>query len=160
MKTLADAFEHTLKDIYFAENAIVKALLEASTAAVNKELKEALKHHAVETKGDVETLRAVFKSINKKPEGEKCDAIEGLIDECNGAIAEARGPIAKDAMIIGCCQAIEHYEIARFGTLRAWAKALGLDPAHALLTQIIDDHKAADHKLSYLAILTINQPKT
>ncbi len=159
MKTLSDAFEHTLKDVYFAENAVVKALLEASGAAAHKDLKEALKHHSVETKNDVEILRAVFKSIGKKAEGEKCAAIEGLIDECQGVVAEAEGATARDASIIGCCQAIEHYEIARFGTLRAWAKALGHEEAHGLLTGILDDHKGADHRLSSLAISTINALK-
>jgi len=159
MKTLSDAFEHTLKDLYFAENTVVKALQTAAGAATQKDLKEALKRHADETAQDVEILRAVFQSIGKKPEGEKCDAIEGLIQECKGVIDEATGTVARNASILGCCQAIEHYEIARAGTLREWAKALGNVEGHALLTQILDDHKAANHKLSHLAITEINRPK-
>ncbi len=159
MKSLSDAFEHTLKDLYYAENAVVKALQEAAGAATHKDLKDALKHHSDETAQDVEFLRDVFKTIDIKPEGEKCDAIEGLIKECKGVIEEATGPTAKNASILACCQAIEHYEIARAGTLREWAKTLGNADGHALLTQILDDHKGANHTLSHLAITEINRTK-
>jgi ferritin-like metal-binding protein YciE len=111
MKTLADAFEHTLQDVYYAENAIAKALPKVIDAVSNSDLKTALKDHLVETKGQIRTLQAVFKSIGKKASGEKCDAIEGLIKETEGVIEEAKGAIARHAVIIGCCQAVEHYEI-------------------------------------------------
>ena len=88
MKTLADAFEHTLKDMYYAENALLKAIPVTAAAATNKDLKQSLKEHLAETKAQVETLKKVFKSIGKKPAGEKCDAIEGLIKECEGVIEE------------------------------------------------------------------------
>lgn len=152
MKTLADVFEHTLKDIYYAENALTKALPKTATAATAKDLKQALKDHLAETKGQIETLQQVFKSIGKKAEGEKCDAIDGLIKECEGAIEDAKTAEARDAAIIGCCQAIEHYEIARYGTLRAWAKALGHKEAHDLLGAILDEEKAANNKLTHLAV--------
>jgi ferritin-like metal-binding protein YciE len=152
MKTLADAFEHTLKDIYYAENALTKAIPKAATAATAKELKQALKDHLAETRGQIETLQKVFKSIGKKAEGEKCDAIEGLIKECEGVIEEANAAEARDAAIIGCCQAIEHYEIARYGTLRAWAKSLGHREAHDLIGAILDEEKAANNKLTHLAV--------
>jgi ferritin-like metal-binding protein YciE len=152
MKTLADVFEHTLKDIYYAENALTKAIPKATTAATAKDLKQALRDHLAETHRHIETLQKVFKSIGKKPEGEKCDAIEGLIKECEGAIEEADAAEALDAAIIGCCQAIEHYEIARYGTLRAWAKALGHSQAHDLLGAILDEEKAANNKLTHLAV--------
>jgi ferritin-like metal-binding protein YciE len=158
MKTLADAFEHTLQDVYFAENAIVKSLPKVIDAVANGDLKIALKYHFTETKEQIKTLEAVFKSIGKKASGEKCDAIEGLIKETEGVIEEAKGSVAKHAAIIGCCQAVEHYEIARYGTLREWAKALGESEAHELLSEILDQEKAVNHKLTHIAITTINKP--
>jgi ferritin-like metal-binding protein YciE len=157
MKTLADAFEHTLQDVYYAEHAITKALPNVIDAVTNNDLKTALKDHLAETKGQIKTLDAVFKSIGKKASGEKCDAIEGLIKETEGVIEEGKGAVAKHAAIIGCCQAVEHYEIARYGTLREWAKALGETEAHDLLSGILDQEKAANHKLTHLAISEINK---
>ena len=158
MKTLADAFEHTLQDVYYAEHAITKALPKVIGAVSNADLKTALKDHLTETKGQIKTLDAVFKSIGKKASGEKCDAIEGLIKETEGVIEEAEGAVAKHAAIIGCCQAVEHYEISRYGTLREWAKALGETKAHDLLTEILDQEKAANAKLTNIAITEINRP--
>lgn len=156
MKTLSDAFEHTLKDIYYAENALTKALPKVAKAATSKKLKDALEEHLSETKEQVKTLDKVFKSIGKKPEGEKCDAIEGLIKETDGLIEEAEGE-ALNAMLIGACQTVEHYEIARYGTLREWAKILGHHEAHDLLTSILDQEKAANSKLTNLAVSDINK---
>ncbi len=157
MKTLADAFEHTLHDVYYAENAITKALPKVIDAVSNGDLKTVLKDHLAETKGQIKTLDAVFKSIGKKASGEKCDAIEGLIKETEGVIKEAEGSVAKHAAVIGCCQAVEHYEISRYGTLREWAKALGKTEAHDLLSGILDQEKAANHKLTHLAVTGINR---
>jgi len=157
MKTLADAFEHTLQDVYFAENAITKALPKVIDAVSNGDLKTTLKDHLAETKGQIKTLDAVFKSIGKKASGEKCDAIEGLIKETEGVIKESKGSVAMHAAVIGCCQAVEHYEISRYGTLREWAKALGETEAHDLLSGILDQEKAANHKLTHLAISEINK---
>ena len=157
MKTLADAFEHTLKDVYYAENAIAKALPKVIDAVSNADLKSVLKDHLAETKGQIKTLQAVFKSIGKKASGEKCDAIEGLLKETDGVMEEAKGAVARHAAIIGCCQAVEHYEIARYGTLREWAKALGEIRAHELLSEILDQEKAANSKLTNIAITEINK---
>ena len=157
MKTLADAFEHTLQDVYYAENAITKALPKVIDAVTNSELKTALKDHLSETKGQIKTLNAVFKSLGKKASGDKCDAIEGLIKETDGVIKDAKGAVAKNAAIIGCCQAIEHYEISRYGTLREWAKELGEAEAHDLLSSILDQEKAANHKLTHIALTTVNK---
>ena len=157
MKTLADAFEHTLQDIYYAENALTKALPEVIKAATNKELKMGLEDHLEETRGQIKTLQQVFKSIGVKPAGEKCDAIEGLIKETQSVIGEASGAAARNAALIGCCQAVEHYEISRYGTLREWAKALGNMEAHDLLSSILDQEKAANHKLTHLAVTTVNK---
>ena len=159
MKTLADAFEHTLQDMYYAENAIIKALPKVIAAVSNADLKAALQSHLKETKGQITTLDAVFKSIGKKPSGEKCDAIEGILKETEGVIEEAEGDIAKHAAIIGCCQEVEHYEIARNGTLREWAKALGKDEAHDLLSGILDQEKAANHTLTHIAVTEINKSR-
>ena len=152
MKTLADAFEHTLQDVYYAENAITKALPKVIAAVTNADLKAALQDHLAETKGQIKTLDAVFKSIGKRPAGEKCDAIEGLIKETEGVIEEASGSVAKHAVIIGCCQAVEHYEIARYGTLIAWAEAVGHDDIVRLLNTNLNEEKAADRKLSNIAL--------
>ncbi len=157
MKTLADAFEHTLQDVYYAENAIAKALPKVIDVVSNAELKAALKDHLAETKGQIKTLQAVFKSIGRKASGEKCDAIDGLLKETDGVIEEAKGVVARHAAIIGCCQAVEHYEIARYGTLREWAKALGKTEAHELLSEILDQEKAANSKLTNIAITEINK---
>ena len=157
MKTLADAFHHTLQDVYFAEHALLKALPKVVSAVSSKELKAALKGHLAETKDQITLLERVFTSIGEKASGEKCDAIAGLIKECEGVIADASGKVARNAAVIGCCQAIEHYEIARYGTLREWATALGHDEAHELLTKILDQEKKANHSLTHLAVTSINQ---
>lgn len=156
MKTLQDAFEHTLQDVYYAENALVKALPNVHKAANGKKLKQAIEEHLEETKGQVKKLDEVFKSIGKKASGEKCDAIEGLIKETEGIIEEATGE-AKNAALVAACQAVEHYEIARYGTLREWAKVLGHSKAHDLLTEILDQEKAANSKLTNLAVSDINK---
>ncbi|MDF1609584.1 ferritin-like domain-containing protein [Hoeflea sp. YIM 152468] len=155
MKTLSDAFEHTLQDIYYAENALVKALPKVQQAANGKKLKDAIGEHLEETKGQVKTLEKVFKSIGKKASGEKCDAIEGLIKETESIIEDATG-VAKNAALIAAAQAVEHYEIARYGTLREWAKVLGHSEAHDLLTAILDEEKAANSKLTNLAVSSVN----
>lgn len=157
MKTLSEMFEHTLEDVYYAENALTKALPKAARAVSNKALKQAIEDHLEETKGQIKTLEKVFKSLGRKASGEKCDAIEGLIKETDGIIEEAKGAAALNAGIIAAAQAVEHYEIARYGTLREWAKILGHDEAHDLLTGILDQEKAANSKLTNLAVSTINK---
>ncbi|UCA47561.1 ferritin-like domain-containing protein [Pseudochrobactrum sp. XF203] len=157
MKTLADIFLHTLKDVYYAENAIVKALPNVAKAAQDAKLKEAAEKHLEETKGQIEILKKVFKSIGKSAEGEKCDAIEGLIKETDGLIKEASGT-ALNAGLLAACQAVEHYEISRYGSLREWAKQLGHEEAHTLLSEILDQEKATNNKLTNLAISSINKP--
>ena len=156
MKTLAEAFHHTLKDIYYAEKALTKALPKVASAAGTSDLKKAVEHHLEETKEQIKLLEKVFSSIDEKAEGEKCDAIEGLIKETEGIIKEASG-VALDAALIAAAQAVEHYEIARYGTLREWAKVLGYNKAHDLLTQILDMEKAANAKLTAMAVETVNQ---
>ena len=156
MKTLADIFEHTLQDMYYAENAITKALPKVAAAAKDAKLKKAAEDHLAETKGQIKKLEQVFKSIGKKASGEKCDAIEGLTKEADGLMEEATGT-ALDAGLLAACQAVEHYEISRYGSLREWAKELGHDEAHKLLSEILDEEKATNNKLTNLAITSINR---
>lgn len=151
MKTLADAFHHTLKDIYYAENALTKAMPKMIKAVGDGDIKTAFEEHLKETKKQITILKKVFESIKKPAEGEKCDAIEGLIKETSGIIDEASGK-ALGAGLIGAAQAIEHYEIARYGTLRQWAKELKNNEAHDLLSEILDMEKAANAKLTGIAV--------
>jgi len=156
MKTLAEIFEHTLEDVYYAENAITKALPKVAKAATDAKLKKAAEEHLEETKGQIKKLEQVFKSIGKKAAGEKCDAIEGLIKEAEGLIEDASGT-ALNAGLLAACQAVEHYEISRYGSLREWAKDLGHDEAHKLLSEILDQEKATNNKLTNLAVTSINK---
>ena len=158
MKTLAEAFHHTLKDVYYAEKALVKALPKVADAAKNPEFSALVKAHLAETKQQIMILDKVFAAIGEKPAGEKCDAIEGLIKETEGLIEEASG-VALDACLIAAAQAVEHYEIARYGTLREWAKVLGHTEAQDLLGQILDMEKAANSKLTGLAVTEVNVAK-
>lgn len=155
MKTLADAFHHTLQDIYYAETALTKALPNVEKAAGNAEFKALVKAHLAETKQQIVILDKVFASIGQKAAGTKCDAIDGLIKETDGIIADATG-IALDACLIAAAQAVEHYEIARYGALREWAKVLGHTEAHDLLSQILDMEKAANSKLTGVAVSAVN----
>jgi len=156
MKSLAEIFEHTLQDVYYAENAITKALPKVAKAANNAELKKAAEEHLAETKDQIKKLDQVFKSIGKKASGEKCDAIDGLIKEADGLMQEAEGT-ALDSGLLAACQAVEHYEIARYGSLREWAKDLGHEEAHTLLSEILDQEKATNNKLTNLAVTSINK---
>lgn len=157
VKTLKDALVHTMQDVYYAENAIAKALPGVIEAVSKSELKTALEDHLKETRQQISELKKAFKSIGETPKGEKCDAIEGLIKECDGVIEEAKGAVAKHAAIVGCCQAIEHYEIARYGTMREWAKVLGEDEVHTILSGILDQEKAANNKLTAISVESLNK---
>ena len=157
MKTLADAFEHTLKDIYYAENTIARALPRVIESISQNEFKSALLSHLAETKEQIKILGKVFKTIGLSASGEKCHAIEGLIKETEEIITEAKGAVAKNAALAGACQAIEHYEIARYGTLREWAKTLKNEEAHVLLSEILDMEKAANNKLNAIALNSLNK---
>ena len=123
------------------------------------EFKQALKDHLVETKDQIKILNKVFKTIGVEASGVKCDAIDGLIKETEGLIEEAKGTVARNAALAGACQAVEHYEIARYGTLREWAKVLDNAEAHTLLSEILDMEKAANSKLTAIAIDSLNQTK-
>lgn len=150
-KGLADLFHDTLKDVYFAEKKILTALSKLAKAAESEELKAAFEKHRTETEGHVERLEQVFEMIEKKPQRKTCPAINGLTEEGGEIIEDYKGSPAIDAGLIGAAQAVEHYEIARYGALRAWAEQLGLDQAASLLQQTLEEEEATDEALTELA---------
>ena len=156
MKSLADLFEDTLKDIYFAEKQIVKALPKMAKKASSEDLSDAFNTHLEETIVHVERLEQVFKLIDKAPRGKKCEAILGIIKEAEELMEEAETDTVRDAAMVGAAQAVEHYEISRYGTLKAWASKLGREDAAELLDETLREEKATDEKLSELAELEIN----
>jgi ferritin-like metal-binding protein YciE len=157
MDTLKDMFEETLKDVYFAENAIIKALPKMSEKAQSKDLKAAFEEHLEETKEQVGRLDKIFKMLGTKAEGKECPALKGLVQETEELISEAKNADVLDAGLIGCAQAVEHYEMARYGTLKAWAEQLEMEDAAELLEETLDEEKAADEKLSELALAGLNR---
>jgi ferritin-like metal-binding protein YciE len=157
MRTLNDLFEETLKDVYFAETALLKALPKMAGKAQAKDLKAALTEHTKETEGQVKRLDKIFKLIGKKPEGKECPALKGLVEETEELMSDAENADVLDAGLIGCAQAVEHYEIARYGTLCAWAEQLDMEDAAELLEETLEEEKAADEKLTELAESSINE---
>jgi ferritin-like metal-binding protein YciE len=152
METLKDLFAETLKDVYFAENAILKALPKMSEKASSAELKRAFDDHLEETKAQVRRLEAVFKLIGAQPEGKECPVLKGLVQETEEHMRAARTPEVMDAGLIGCAQAVEHYEMARYGSLLTWAEQLELDEALDLLEETLEEEESADEKLSEIAM--------
>jgi ferritin-like metal-binding protein YciE len=150
-KTLADAFHETLKDVYYAEKQALKALKKSAKAANSPELKTAFETHATETVQQVERLTQVFGIIGKAARGKTCKAMLGLTAEMDDDLADFGGTEAADAVLIGCAQAVEHYEIARYGMLKAWAQKLGLSNAATLLSQTLEEEKRTDALLSKIA---------
>jgi ferritin-like metal-binding protein YciE len=150
-KTLDDAFEETLKDLYFAEKQSVKATKKSAKAASLPALKEAFEAHHEETLIQVERLEKVFELLGKSPRAKTCDAMQGIVSEMQEDLAEFAGSPAADAVIIGCAQALEHYEIARYGMMKTWAGLLGMKEAAALFDQSLKEEKNADALLSKLA---------
>lgn len=156
-KTLDGLFHDTLKDIYYAEKKILTTLPKMAKAARNGALKAAFKKHRGETEGHVERLEQVFAIIEKKPQGKTCAAIVGITDEGTEIMDEYKGSPALDAGLLAAAQAVEHYEISRYGTLRTWAEELGHDDAATLLQQTLDEEEATDEALTELAESVVNQ---
>lgn len=150
-KTLEKLFHETLKDIYYAERKILKALPKMARGAEAHELKTALEHHAAETQEHVERLQRVFKICGKQPQGKTCEAIEGLLAEGSEILEDFKGQPALDAGIISSAQAVEHYEITRYGTLKRWAEVLELKEVAKLLDQTLQEESKADSNLTKLA---------
>ncbi len=155
-KSLDDLFEGCLKDALWAENALLKALPKMSKNATSLKLKKALDDHRKETAEQIKILKAVFKSIKVKAEEEKCDAMAGIIEEGEGILEETQPGPVRDAGIIAACQKAEHYEIASYGTMIAYAKLLKHNEAKKLLSEILTQEKNADKLLSKMAISEIN----
>jgi ferritin-like metal-binding protein YciE len=151
VKSMQDLFEATLKDIYYAEKQILKALPTMVKKANGKELKDALETHRKETEGQVKRLEQVFKLIDVAARGKKCEAIEGIIGEAKEHMEEIDDEQVLDAGMISSAQAVEHYEICRYGTLIEWARDLGHRDAIGLLQQNLDQEKNADRLLSQIA---------
>ena len=157
MKTFDDLFEHFLRDIYYAERQILKALPKMARKAESKELKAAFEEHQHETEGQVEILREVFDALGKKAGGVTCEAIEGILEEGEEIMSETEDAEVRDAGMIAAAQAVEHYEITRYGTLIAWARQLGHDEVVEKLETILKQEKAADDKLNGLAQDKVNR---
>jgi len=155
-KLLKDLFHDTLKDIYFAEKKILSALPKMAKAAQSPDLKAAFEKHQAETEGQVERLEQVFASIGETPKGKTCDAIMGILDEGKEIMDEYKGMPALDAGLLAAAQAVEHYEISRYGTLKCWASELGYKDAVKLLDATLKEEKTTDATLSKLAEGEVN----
>ena len=155
-KTLDDLFHDTLKDIYYAERKILKTLPKMARAAASPDLKAAFEKHRDETEGHVERLQQVFEIMGKRPQGKTCDAIEGIVAEGEEIIETFKGTPAIDAGLISSAQAVEHYEITRYGTLKRWAEVLGMDDAASLLAQTLEEESMTDEALTGLADASAN----
>lgn len=156
-KKLDELFHDTLKDIYFAEKKILATLPKMAKAAQSEELKAAFEKHLTETEGQIERLEQVFAVIEKKPQGKTCAAINGITEEGAEIMEEYKGSPALDAGLLAAAQAVEHYEISRYGTLIAWAEELGLDDAVSLLKETLEEEEATDEALTEIAKTAINQ---
>src|ERR1700761_9245489 len=150
-KKLNDLFYDTLKDIYYAERQILKALPKMARAAQSAELKAGFEKHLEETEGQVERLQQIFEIIGKRAQGKTCEAIQGIIAEGEEIIEEFKGTAALDAGLISSAQAVEHYEITRYGTLKAWAEKLGKNDAAKLLDATLKEESQTDETLTTLA---------
>jgi ferritin-like metal-binding protein YciE len=155
-KDLNDLFLDTLKDIYYAEKQIYKSLPKMAKAANSDKLRAAFEKHEGETETQIERLEKIFEIIGKAARGKKCDAIEGILDEGKEIMEEYEGAPALDAGLLAAAQAVEHYEISRYGTLKTWANQLGLTQAVKLLDQTLAEEKKTDETLSALAETAVN----
>jgi len=153
---LEDLFHETLKDIYFAENKILKTLPKMAKAAQSKELKAAFNQHERETRGQVKRLDRVFKIIGKPSRGKTCAAINGIAEEGSEIMKDFKGMPALDAGLLAAAQAVEHYEISRYGTLATWAEELGYDEAVQLLEETLEEEKNTDKTLTSIAKSVVN----
>ena len=156
-KTLDDLFLDTLKDIYYAEKQIVKALPKMAKAATSPQLKAGFEQHLEETEGHIERLEQVFELLGKPARSKTCDAILGILEEGKSIMDEYKGTVALDAGLVSSAQAVEHYEIARYGTLKTWAQQLGMKEAVSLLDATLKEEEATDKKLSQVAVGDVNR---
>ena len=159
-KALDDLFHDTLRDIYYAERQILKALSKMARGCDSEELRDAFLTHREQTEGQVERLQQVFEAIGKSPRGKTCPAIDGIIEEGDEIMSSFKGSPALDAGLIAAAQAVEHYEMARYGTLRQWAGLLGLTEAARLLDQTLAEESQTDALLTKLAEKQANATAT
>ena len=157
IKTLDDLFVHQLQDIYYAENQITKALPKMIQKATDPQLKQAFQTHLGETEQQIKMVEQVFRMHGHDPKGVTCPAIEGIIDEAEELAGEVEDKDVLDAALLAAAQAVEHYEITRYGTLVAWAKQLGRQDCASVLHQIMEQEKATDQKLNRIAESKVNQ---
>jgi ferritin-like metal-binding protein YciE len=155
-KNLSELFVDTLKDIYYAEKKILSTLPKMAKAAQSAELKAAFEKHEGETEGQIERLEQVFEIVGAPARGKKCDAIEGIIDEGKEVMQDYKGSPALDAGLLAAAQAVEHYEISRYGTLKTWAGKLGHKQAVTLLDQTLQQEKKTDADLTKIAETAVN----
>jgi ferritin-like metal-binding protein YciE len=155
-KDLNALFVDTLKDIYYAEKQIFKSLPKMAKAASSDQLRAAFEKHHDETEGHIERLEKIFEIVEKPARGKKCDAIEGILDEGKEIMDEYVDTPALDAGLLAAAQAVEHYEISRYGTLKAWAEKLGMKDAVKLLDQTLSEEKKTDDTLSKIAVSAVN----
>ena len=156
IKTLDDLFIHTLQDIYYAEKQITKTLPDMIEKASDPQLKQAFQTHLGETEQHVKMVEQVFRMHGHDPKGVTCPAIDGIIDEAQDIAGEVEDAQVLDAALLAAAQAVEHYEITRYGTLTAWAKQLGRDDCAGVLHQILEQEKSADQKLTRIADSKVN----
>ena len=156
-KQLEDLFHETLKDMYYAEKKILAALPKMAKAAHSEELRAAFEKHEGETEEQVNRLEQVFEAIEQPVKGKTCDAINGIIDEAKEFMKEFKDSPALDASLIAAAQAVEHYEISRYGTLKTWAGQLGMEEAVDLLEETLDEEKNTDKLLTDLAQSAVNE---
>jgi ferritin-like metal-binding protein YciE len=155
--TFDELFVHTLQDIYYAEHQILKALPDMVKKASDPGLKKGFSTHLKQTKGQVKRLDRVFKMIKSVPQGTKCPAIDGIIEEANDIAGEIDNKVVLNAALIAAAQAVEHYEITRYGTLVAWAKVIGRNDVAKVLNMTLKEEKATDKKLGAIAKRKINR---
>ena len=157
MESLEELFVETVKDIYYAEKKILKALPKMAKKATSPDLAAAFEAHMEETEGQIERLEKIFELLGKTPRGKTCAAIEGILEEGTEIMSEATDDTTRDAGMLAAAQAVEHYEISRYGTLKTWARELGLDDAAQLLEQTLGEEKKTDATLSEIAESAVNQ---
>ena len=157
IKTLDDLFVHTLQDIYYAEQQITKALPKMIAKVTDPQLKQAFQAHLGETRNHVSRVEQVFEMHGESPKAVTCPAIDGIISEANEIMGDASDPEVLDAAALAAAQAVEHYEITRYGTLAAWARQLGRNDCASVLEQNLNEEKAADQKLTAIAEGRVNR---
>lgn len=155
-KTLNDLFLQSLKDVYYAEKQILKALPKMAKAAESEELKQAFETHRDETEVQIERLEQIFKMLGKAARGEQCEAINGIIEEGKEVMEDFADSVALDAGILAAAQAVEHYEITRYGSLKTWARELGMEDAASLIEETLEEEKKTDKLLTQLAEARVN----